>query len=70
MLATPLLLWTQAAELGQACRKKNAAVNSLDLLIASIAIHHNAEVVTFDADFEKIATISTLQVKLLQRPTP
>jgi predicted nucleic acid-binding protein len=70
MLATPPLLWSQAAELGQACRQKNITVNSLDLLIAAIALHHGAEVVTFDDDFQRIASVSNLQVKLLKRPTP
>jgi predicted nucleic acid-binding protein len=70
MLATPPLLWTQAAQLGQACRAKNVTVNSLDLLIATIALHHDAEVVTFDDDFQKIASVSKLQVKFLKRPTP
>src|SRR5713226_4518508 len=70
MLATPPLLWSQAAELGQACRQKNITVNSLDLLIATIALHHGAEVVTFDDDFQKIAGVSNLQVKLLRRSTP
>ena len=70
LLATPPLLWTEAAELGQACRQKNITVNSLDLLIAAIALHHGAEVVTFDDDFQKIASVSKLLVKLLKRPTP
>jgi predicted nucleic acid-binding protein len=70
MLATPPLLWPRAAELGQACRQKNITVNSLDLLIATIALHHGAEVVTFDDDFQKIASVSKLRVKLLKRPTP
>ena|SRR5580704_8304946 len=70
MLATPPLLWTQAAELGQTCRQKNISVGSLDLLIATIALRHGADVVTFDDDFQKIASVSNLQVKLLQRPTP
>ena len=69
-LATPPLLWSQAADLGQACRQKNILVNSLDLLISTIAIHHGAEVVTFDADFQKIASVSKPQVKVLKRPTP
>ena len=69
MLATPALIWPRAAELGQACRQKNITVNSLDLLIATIAIHHGAEVVTFDDDFQKIATASTLQVQVLKRPS-
>ena len=70
MLATPPQLWTQAAYLGQACRHKNLTVGSLDLLIATIALHHGAEVVTFDADYQAIAGVSNLQVKLLQRPKP
>jgi predicted nucleic acid-binding protein len=70
MLATPLRLWGQATELGQACRRKNITAGSLDLLIAAIALHHGAEVVTFDADYQKIANVSNLQVKLLQRPAP
>ena len=69
-LAMPPLLWTQAAELGQACRQKNIIVNSLDLLIATIALHYSAEVITFDDDYRKIASVSNLQVKLLKRPTP
>lgn len=70
LLATPALLWTQAADLGQACRSKNITVGSLDLIIAAIAIHYGAEVVTFDTDYPKIASVSNLQVKLLKRPTP
>jgi predicted nucleic acid-binding protein len=70
MLATPPLLWPQAADLGQACRQKNITVHSLDLLIAAIALHYGAEVVTFDDDFQRIAGVSKLQVKLLKRPMP
>jgi len=70
LLTTPPLLWTEAVGLGQACRQKNITVGSLDLLIATIALHHVAEVVTFDDDFQKIASVSNLQVKLLKRPTP
>lgn len=69
LLATPPLLWSQAAELGQACRQKNFTVNSLDLLIATIALHHGAEVVTFDEDFRRIAGVSKMRVKVLKRPT-
>jgi len=69
MLATPPLLWSLATGLGQACRQKNITVSSLDLLIATIALHHGAEVVTFDDDFQKIAGVSRLQVKVIKRPT-
>lgn len=69
-LVTPSSLWSEAASLGQACRRGNRTVKSLDLLIAAIALHHGAEVITFDGDFEKIASVSNLNVKLLKRPTP
>jgi predicted nucleic acid-binding protein len=68
MLATPPLLWTQATDLGRACRRKNLTIGSLDLLVAAVALHHGAEVVTFDSDFLMMAGVSKLQVKLLQRP--
>jgi hypothetical protein len=67
-LATPVDMWSQAANLGQACRRKNITVSSMDLLIAWVALSHGAEVVTFDDDFQKIASVSNLRVKLLTRP--
>ncbi|HZZ80022.1 MAG TPA: PIN domain-containing protein [Gemmataceae bacterium] len=69
-LATPPSLWTDAADLGQMCRQKNITVNSLDLLIAAVALHHSADVVTFDDDFKQIASVSKLSLKLLKRPMP
>ena len=69
LLSTPVDLWARAADLGQTCRQKNITVGSLDLLIAAIALHHSAEVITFDVDFQKIASAAPLQVKLLIRPT-
>jgi predicted nucleic acid-binding protein len=68
MLSTPASLWTQAAELGQACRDRGHTAGSLDLLIASVALAHQADIVTFDEDFQEIAAASGLKVKLLQRP--
>jgi predicted nucleic acid-binding protein len=68
MLATPDDLWTEAAALGRHCRRGGITVGSLDLLIASVALHHGADLVTFDADFEQIAAVSTLRVTRLQRP--
>lgn len=70
MLGTPPLLWTDAAKLGQTCRQNNLTIGSLDLLIAATALHHGAEVITFDDDFQKIANVSRLQVRLLKRPSP
>ena len=70
MLPTPADLWIRAADLGRACRQAGITVGALDLLIAAVALEHSAEVVTFDPDFEKIAAVSSLQVKLLIRPAP
>jgi predicted nucleic acid-binding protein len=44
-------------------------VGSFDLLIATIAIHHDAELISFDDDFLKIASISPLKIKHLKRPS-
>ena len=70
LMQAPADLWTVAAKLGQSCRKKGINAGSLDLLIASVAIHHDAELITFDGDFQRIAGICRLRVKLLQRPAP
>ncbi|MFN6131661.1 MAG: PIN domain nuclease [Synechococcaceae cyanobacterium] len=68
MLPTPAELWQQAINLGQACRQIGRTVLSLDLLIAAVALHHNAELVSFDADFEAITLVSALRINRLTRP--
>lgn len=68
LLASPDELWAQGIALGRACQRTGLTANSIDLLIAAIAIYHSAEVVTFDGDYERIATVSKLRVKLLKRP--
>ncbi|MGH7947302.1 MAG: PIN domain-containing protein, partial [Opitutaceae bacterium] len=68
VLATPPDVWARAARLGQACRKAGMTVGSLDLLIATVTLHHRVELVTFDDDFQRITTVSALRVKLLVRP--
>jgi predicted nucleic acid-binding protein len=70
LLASPANLWGLGAELGRACRRAGLTVGSIDLLIAALAIHHDAELVTFDTDFPGIAGVSGLRVKLLKFPTP
>jgi predicted nucleic acid-binding protein len=69
VLTTPADLWKRAAELGQACRKQGLNMGSIDLLIAAVALHHSATLVTFDDDFDLIASVSALDVKLLSRPS-
>jgi predicted nucleic acid-binding protein len=68
MLPTPADLWGRAAALGRACRSRGHTAGSIDLLIATVALAHQALLITFDEDFEKIADASELQVKVLSRP--
>ena len=67
-LSTPADLWRRAIDLGQACRQIGQTVLSLDLLVAAVALHHNAVLVSFDADFEAIASVSELRLQRLERP--
>jgi predicted nucleic acid-binding protein len=67
-LPTPVDLWQRAAALGQACRAAGRTVSSLDLLLAAVALHHNAVLLSFDDGFEAIAAVSELQLRRLQRP--
>ena len=67
-LPTPADLWQRAIDLGQACRQIGRTVLSLDLLVAAVALHHDAVLVSFDTDFEAIASVSELRLQLLERP--
>ena len=58
-LPTPADLWQLAIDLGQACRQIGRTVLILDLLVAAVALHHSAVLVSFDADFETIASVSS-----------
>jgi len=70
LLPTPPQLWRDATALGRQCRSHGINSGSLDLLIATLAIHHRAELVTFDTGFSQIASVSTLRVIVLDRPVP
>jgi predicted nucleic acid-binding protein len=67
-LPTPKDLWQRAIALGQACRQVGCTMLSLDLLVAAVAMHHDAMLVSFDADFEAIASVSALRLNRLNRP--
>lgn len=67
ILPTPPRIWREATLLGQRCRDQGFNAGSLDLVIAATALHHDAEVITFDADFSAIASTSALRVRLLSR---
>ena|SRR5665213_254050 len=68
LLASPPDLWSVGVDLGRACRRNGFTIGSIDLLIATIALHHGAEIITFDADFQKIASMSNLRLQLLKYP--
>ena len=40
----------------------------MKLLLAAVAFHHSALLVSFDDDFKAIAAVSELQFRRLQRP--
>lgn len=67
MLKTPPTLWQQAILNGQRCRDHGIQTGSLDLVIATICKYHEAELVTFDTAFEKMASILDFQVEILKR---
>lgn len=67
LLSTPPMLWRDAAKLGQACRDRGLTAGSLDLVIAALALHHDAELVTFDGDYSAIGRASALRVTCLPR---
>ena len=54
-LATPPNLWTLAASLGQECRRTKLPIGAHELLLAAIALHHDAEIVTFNEDYRRVA---------------
>lgn len=68
MLTTPADLWVAATKLGQQCQTHGISAGSVDLLIAAIALTHDATLITFDGDFEHIAKICALKIKRLARP--
>jgi predicted nucleic acid-binding protein len=67
-LPSPADLWQRAMILGQACRQIGRTVLCLDLLVAAVALHHDALLVSFDDDFEAIAAVSELRLQRLARP--
>lgn len=67
LLPAPQDLWQRAATLGQTCRSRGITVGAMDLLIATVAMYHGAELITFESDFVQIATVSSLAVHRLER---
>jgi len=67
LLTTPATLWRDAAHIGQKCRAAGFNAGSLDLVIAALCIHHQAELITFDADYLEIGKVSNLRIQHLSR---
>ena len=67
-LEMPPNFWRKGILLGQLCRDQGFTIGALDLLIATVALAHDAEIVTFDADYSVIAQAEPkLRVQLLVR---
>lgn len=47
-----------AARLGGECARRGATVGNIDLLVAAVAKHHRATILTRDSDFSRIPGIS------------
>lgn len=67
LVRTPVGLWNEATRLGQRCRDQGLSPGSLDLLIAAIALHHDAELISFDTDYAAITRVAPLRLHLLTR---
>jgi len=67
ILPDPDQLWEKSARLGQKCLDEGFVPPSGDLLIATVCLEHEVELVTFDQDFVRIAEITELKVELLRR---
>jgi len=68
LVRTPASLWQDAGRNGQLCQDAGLTVPPLDLLIAAVAVHHGAEIVTFDEHFEQMAVVlPKLKVRWIKR---
>ncbi len=67
LLETPETLWADAGYLGQKCAESGLLTPAIDLVIAQVCIHYDVLITTYDADFSKIASVSSLRLNLLTR---
>lgn len=68
VVPSPITLWRDAERNGQLCLDGGLTLPPLDLIIAAVAIHVRAEVVTFDQHFEQMAKlIPGLKIRRIQR---
>lgn len=54
VLTQPPQLWEEAGELGHVLARKGVTVKSMDLLIATWALHHGVAVLAADSDFDLV----------------
>jgi predicted nucleic acid-binding protein len=66
-LPTPTGLWCDATRLGQQCLDDGITVPAMDLVIASLCIHHGVPLATFDSHFVAIARVAPLKLDYLTR---
>ena len=69
LLHTPADVWRVGLKLGELCYDRRLMINSVDLLIAALCLHHGATLVTFDKHFQSLAECSGLKVEFLTRPS-
>ena len=50
-LSQPAALWEEAGDLGYALRRKGLTVGTMDLLVATYALSHDAQLLAVDRDF-------------------
>jgi predicted nucleic acid-binding protein len=68
LLPTPQSFWVDSIRHGQLLLDAGVNVPPLDVMIATIALYHRAEVVTFDSHFQAMqAVMSKLKVRVLTR---
>lgn len=51
-----------AAELHSACRKRGIQTGAIDVLLAAICVRRDLTILSTDADFKRIASVSSLSV--------
>jgi predicted nucleic acid-binding protein len=58
----PDIDFENAAAIYRGCRDRGHSVHSLDCMIASVALRHDAAILSGDADFAKIASVVPLRL--------
>jgi predicted nucleic acid-binding protein len=62
--------YREAASIFRLGRSRGISLTTVDTLIAAIALEHQATLFTLDKDFSRIASLTSLKLYPLQRPTP